>query len=205
MHGALSAFSKQRVISRRERHHRPMSTLARAWSSARQRAWSVNIRCTGVGGLDTSGIGVLRNEVWEDSGEVRRGCTAACRRELAELRREVLEERRQARYYRRMHGKAVEREQRLKSELQAARAKLELRQRLRERWARRRGSEKRTRSLRQPRRRPAPRRGQQRGAPGHGRRQHAHLPVQVEAHPERRRCPACGDRACSWRSMPTGG
>ena len=46
-----------------------------------------------------------------------------------------------------MHGKAVEREQRLKSELQAARAKLkELRQRLRERWARRRGSEKRTRS-----------------------------------------------------------
>ena len=46
-----------------------------------------------------------------------------------------------------MHGKAVEREQRLKEKLQAARAKLkELRQRLRERWARRRGSEKRTRS-----------------------------------------------------------
>ena len=98
-----------------------------------------------------------------------------------------------------MHGKAVEREQRLKEKLQAARAKLkELRQRLRERWARRRGSEKRTRSAggseaaaAAPRRR-----GQQRGAPGHGRRQHAHLPVQVEAHdvePERRRCPACGD------------
>ena len=52
-----------------------------------------------------------------------------------------------ASYYRRMHGKAVEREQRLKGELQAARAKLkELRLRLRERWARRRGSEKRTRS-----------------------------------------------------------
>ena len=36
----------------------------------------------------------------------------------------------------------------------------------------------------------------QRGAQGHGRRQHAHLPVQVEAYevdPERRRCPACGD------------
>ena len=50
----------------------------------------------------------------------------------SELRREVLEERRQARYYRRMHGKAVEREQRLKEKLQAARAKLkELRQRLR--------------------------------------------------------------------------
>ena len=146
-----------------------------------------------------------------------RGCTAACRRELAELRREVLEERRQARYYRRMHGKAVEREQRLKSELQAARAKLkELRQRLRERWARRRGSEKRTRSAggteaaaAAPRRR-----GQQRGAPGHGRRQHAHLPVQVEAHdvePQRRRCPACGDEyraarqfeapVSSWRSV----
>ena len=98
-----------------------------------------------------------------------------------------------------MHGKAVEREQRLKEKLQAARAKLkELRQRLRERWARRRGSEKRTRSAggseaaaAAPRRR-----GQQRGAPGHGRRQHGHLPVQVEAHdvePERRRCPACGD------------
>ena len=41
------------------------------------------------------------------------GCTAACRREQEELRREVLELRRQARYYRRMHGKAVEREQRL--------------------------------------------------------------------------------------------
>ena len=105
------------------------------------------------------------------------GCTAACRRELEELRREVLELRRQAHYYRRMHGKAVEREQRLKEKLQAARAKLkELRQRLRERWARRRG--------------------QQPGAAGHGRRGHAHLPVQVEAHdvePERRRCPACGD------------
>ena len=40
------------------------------------------------------------------------------------------------------------------------------------------------------------RRGQQPGAAGHGRRGHAHLPVQVEAHdvePERRRCPACGD------------
>ena len=127
-----------------------------------------------------------------------RGCTAACRRELAELRREVIEERRQARYYRRMHGKAVEREQRLKSELRAARAKLkELRQRLRERWARRRGSEKRTRSAGTEAAAAAPRRrGQQRGAPGHGRRQHGHLPVQVEAHdvePERRRCPACGD------------
>ena len=32
------------------------------------------------------------------------------------MRREVLELRRQAHYYRRMHGKAVEREQRLKSE-----------------------------------------------------------------------------------------
>ena len=127
-----------------------------------------------------------------------RGCTAACRRELAELRREVIEERRQARYYRRMHGKAVEREQRLKSELRAARAKLkELRQRLRERWARRRGSEKRTRSAGTEAAAAVPRRrGQQRGAAGHGRRQHGHLPVQVEAHdvePERRRCPACGD------------
>ena len=38
--------------------------------------------------------------------------------------------------------------------------------------------------------------GQQPGAAGHGRRQHPHLPAQVEAHdvePERRRCPACGD------------
>lgn len=101
-----------------------------------------------------------------------------------------------------MHGKAVAREQRLKEQLQAARAKLkELRQRLRERWARRRGnhgSEKRTRrdngtkaATATPRQR-----GQQPGAPGHGRRQHAHLPVQVEAHdvaPEQRRCPACGD------------
>ena len=97
-----------------------------------------------------------------------------------------------------MHGKAVAREQRLKSELQAARAKLkELRQRLRERWARRRGSEKRTRSAGTEAAAAAPRlRGQQPGAPGHGRREHRHLPVQVEAHdvePERRRCPACGD------------
>ena len=126
------------------------------------------------------------------------GCTAACRSQLAELRREVLEQRRQARYYRRMHGKAVEREQRLKEKLQAARAKLkELRQRLRERWARRRGSEKRTRSAGTEAAAAAPRRrGQQPGAAGHGRRQHGHLPVQVEAHdvePERRRCPACGD------------
>ena len=105
--------------------------------------------------------------------------------------------RRQARYYRRMHGKAVEREQRLKNELQAARAKLkELRQRLRERWARRSGSEKRTRSAGGTEAAAPRRRGQQPGAPGHGRRQHAHLPVQVEAHDvdlERRRCPACGD------------
>ena len=97
-----------------------------------------------------------------------------------------------------MHGKAVEREQRLKSELQAARAKLkELRQRLRERWARRRGSEKRTRSAGTEAAAAVPRRrGQQRGAAGHGRRQHGHLPVQVEAHdvePELRRCPACGE------------
>ena len=104
--------------------------------------------------------------------------------------------RRQARYYRRMHGKAVEREKRLKHELQAARAKLkELRQRLRERWARRSGSEKRTRSAGGTEAAAPRRRGQQPGAPGHGRRQHAHLPVQVEAHDvdlERRRCPACG-------------
>ena len=113
---------------------------------------------------------------------------------------EVLELRRQARYYRRMHGKAVEREQRLKEKLKTARAKLkELRQRLRERWARRRGSEKRTRNLgsTEAGANAAPRRrGQQPGAQGHGRRGHAHLPVQVEAHdvdPERRRCPACGD------------
>ena len=104
--------------------------------------------------------------------------------------------RRQARYFRRMHGKAVEREQRLKNELQAARAQLkEQRQRLRERWARRSGSEKRTRSAGGTEAAAPRRRGQQPGAPGHGRRQHAHLPVQVEAHDvdlERRRCPACG-------------
>ena len=104
--------------------------------------------------------------------------------------------RRQARYFRSMHGKAVEREQRLKNELQAARAKLkEQRQRLRERWARRSGSEKRTRSAGGTEAAAPRRRGQQPGAPGHGRRQHAHLPVQVEAHDvdlERRRCPACG-------------
>ena len=104
--------------------------------------------------------------------------------------------RRQARYFRRMHGKAVEREQRLKNELQAARAQLkEQRQRLRERWARRSGSEKRTRNAGGTEAAAPRRRGQQPGAPGHGRRQHAHLPVQVEAHDvdlERRRCPACG-------------
>ena len=132
---------------------------------------------------------------WRSAG----GCTAACRSQLEELQREVLELRRQARYYRRMHGKAVEREQRLKEKLRAARAKLkELRQRLRERWARRRGSEKRTRradGTEAAVAAPARRRGQQRGAAGHGRRGHAHLPVQVEAYevdPERRRCPACG-------------
>ena len=99
-----------------------------------------------------------------------------------------------------MHGKAVEREQRLKGELGAAGAKLkELRQRLRERWARRRGSEKRTRSAGGSEAAVAARarrRGQQRGAAGHGRRGYAHLPVQVKAYevdPERRRCPACGD------------
>ena len=98
-----------------------------------------------------------------------------------------------------MHGKAVEREQRLKRKLQALRAKVkELRQRLRERWARRRGSEKRTRTAGATEAAvaaPARRRGQQRGAAGHGRRGHAHLPVRVEAHevdPEQRRCPACG-------------
>ena len=118
---------------------------------------------------------------------------------MAELRREVVELRRQARYYRRMHGKAVAREQRLKNELQAARAKLkELRQRLRERWARRRESEQRTRSAGGTEAAvaaPARQRGQQPGAAGHGRRQHPHLPAQVEVHevePEQRRCPACG-------------
>lgn len=128
----------------------------------------------------------------------RDGCTEACRRQLAELRREVIEQRRQACYYRKMHGKAVEREQRLKQQLKAARGKLkELRQRLRERWARRRGSEKRSRigggteaAAAAPRGR-----GQQPGAAGHGRRQHSHLPAQVEAHevaPEQRRCTTCG-------------
>ena len=98
-----------------------------------------------------------------------------------------------------MHGKAVAREKRLKSKLQAARAKLkELRQRLRERWARRRGSEKRTKRAGGTEAATAAsgrRRGQQPGAPGHGRRQHAHLPAQVEAHDveaEQRRCAACG-------------
>ena len=130
------------------------------------------------------------------------GCTGACRKQLTELRREVLELRRQARYYRRMHGKAVAREKRLKQHLQAARGKLkELRQRLRERWARRRGnqgSEKRTKRVNGTQAAAATprRRGQQRGAQGHGRRQHAHLPVQGEAHDvaaQQRRCPACGD------------
>ena len=98
-----------------------------------------------------------------------------------------------------MHGKAVAREKRLKCKLQAARAKLkELRQRLRERWARRRGSEKRTKRAGGTEAATAAsgrRRGQQPGAPGHGRRQHAHLPAQDEAHDveaEQRRCPACG-------------
>ena len=97
-----------------------------------------------------------------------------------------------------MHGKAVEREQRLKQQLKAARSKLkELRQRLRERWARRSGSEKRTRSGggSEAGAAPARRRGQQPGAAGHGRRQHSHLPAQVEAHevaPDQRRCAVCG-------------
>ena len=84
-------------------------------------------------------------------------------------------------------------------QLKAARAKLtELRQRLRERWARRRGSERRNRisgGTEAPAAAPRPR-GQQPGAAGHGQRQHAHLPVQVETHdvdPDRRRCPKCGD------------
>ena len=128
----------------------------------------------------------------------RDGCTEACWRELTELRREVVEQRRQARYYRRMHGKAVERELRLKQQLKAARGKLkELRQRLRERWARRSGSEKRTRSGggSEAGAAPARRRGQQPGATGHGRRQHNHLPAQVEAHevaPDQRCCAVCG-------------
>ena len=97
-----------------------------------------------------------------------------------------------------MHGKAVEREQRLKEKLKAVLAKLkELRQRLRERFARRRGSEKRTGSSggREAVATPPRRRGQQRGAAGHGRRGHAHLPEQVEVHDvaeDRRSCPACG-------------
>ena len=111
------------------------------------------------------------------------------------------EQRRQANYYRSMHRKAVAREQRLKEQLKAARSKLkELRQRLRERWARRRGngSEKRPRSGGAPEAAATPPRprGQQPGAKGHGRRQHPHLPVQVEAHevdPQERRCPACGE------------
>ena len=128
---------------------------------------------------------------------------------MAELRREVLELRRQASCYRRMHGKAVAREQRLKEQLQAARAKLkELRQRLRERWARRRGSEKRTRMRAagpagtiaggsEAAAAPPRSRGQQRGAVGHGRRRYAHLPIQVDTHevdPDQRRCPACGEQ-----------
>ena len=127
-----------------------------------------------------------------------RGCTEECRNEIQELRREVVEQRRQARYYRRMHGKAVEREQRLKEKLKAALARLkELRQRLRERFARRRGSEKRTgiSGGREAVATPPRRRGQQRGASGHGRREHVHLPVQVEVHEvdlQQRRCPACG-------------
>ena len=107
--------------------------------------------------------------------------------------------RREARYYRRMHGKAVKRERRLRQRLSEAHAKLkELRERLRERWARRSGSEKRTRSAGGTEAAAAPlrRRGQQPGAVGHGRRQYGHLPRQIEEHdvdPDRRCCPACGE------------
>ena len=106
--------------------------------------------------------------------------------------------RREARYYRRMHGKAVKRERRLRQRLSEAHAKLkELRERLRERWARRSGSEKRTRSAGGTEAAAAPlRRRGQHGAVGHGRRQYGHLPRQIEEHdvdPDRRCCPACGE------------
>ena len=118
--------------------------------------------------------------------------------QIAALRRENLELRRQAGYYQAMHGKAVERERRLKDEIKQLKAKVKhLEQQLRERQVRRSGSEKQARdagftpqTAAQPRRR-----GQQPGSKGHGRRDHSQLPAQVEVHelePSETCCPECG-------------
>ena len=125
---------------------------------------------------------------WHSGGVHGGRCRCACNSELAALRRELQELKREARYYRAMHRKAVARESGLKETLKGLRTKVrELRQRLRERQARRRNkSEKRARSGnrgsgREAAAAPRPR-GQQPGSRGHGRRDHSGLPAQVEEH-----------------------
>ena len=125
---------------------------------------------------------------WHSGGVHGERCRCACNSELAALRRELQELKREARYYRAMHRKAVARESGLKETLKGLRTKVrELRQRLRERQARRRNkSEKRARSGnrgsgREAAAAPCPR-GQQPGSRGHGRRDHSGLPAQVEEH-----------------------
>jgi transposase len=99
-------------------------------------------------------------------------------------------------YWRKMHGKALKREQELRAELQGLKAKLKLR----EDQLFRRKSEKATRKV-QSERSPQTmepsekrKRGRQPGSPGYGRHHHQQLPVRDEwtdLDAEHKRCPEC--------------
>ena len=106
---------------------------------------------------------------------------------------EFTKQRRDAAYYRRMFEKALEREVKLKKEIDKLKAKVSLR----ERQMFGKKSEKGTQSQStqsNPDKEKKPR-GQQPGSQGHGRRDHSHLPAQEETHdlPEDQKvCPCCG-------------
>jgi len=95
-----------------------------------------------------------------------------------------------------MHCRAVEREEKLKKEVETLQAKL--RQRERELFARkseRRGKKKSERLQQNGKNGKKRNRGQQPGAPGHGRGRYDHLPAEPEEHDlaeDQKRCPRCG-------------
>jgi len=115
--------------------------------------------------------------------------------ETCPLQRSYQEERATRAYWQTMHKRAIEREQKLKAEIEELKATLRLRERQllaakTEKYSNRDVSEvKESDNTRK--------RGHQPGNPGHGRRNHRELPVKEEVcelPDNERRCPQCGLR-----------
>ena len=124
-------------------------------------------------------------------------------KEIAELRKEIAELRCQVGYWKSLHKKAIQREEKAQKELEEAKATI----RLRDHQLFGDKSEKHTSleasSSTDPKEKKEKKpRGQQKGSQGHGRRDNSHLPAQEEIRdlPEDEKfCPCCG---CPFEEFP---